>query len=628
MLLKKVIIENYRSIDHLEIDINEVAGSRFHTLFGINETGKSNILKAIALLTPDNSLLPEEQVQYNRDCNKNAIKMGKPIVLRYIFNITKEDELFEKIKTSNIELKSPGPIISPNRNSKKCQYYIVEKIIEYDEKSLRKEGYLIRRTDALNKIIDREGFKKDPDFITEKLIVTNADDITNIDSKNIQKHINSQAKQILDELLPNIIYWKYSDEYLITKPIDLNQFAKNLNNSVPLKHIFQLCNYKDDLIISNIKRIQSNFDIRKEFEEELSATITKHINRIWPQHPINIGIRIEGSNLCYIYVEDKGTLNQSFTMDQRSDGFKQFISILLSLSVRNITNDLTNNVILLDEPEISLHPGSIKCLRDELLNIAKNNIVFASSHSIFMVDKENLGRHYTVTKENSYTNIEAVDPKNPYQDEVVYNALGTSIFEIISRRMLIFEGRTDKDIFDAFTIKFKEHLEPVDIQTISATGSNQIPKYTKFFHNKLVSGFAVVDSDPDGRHARKEIEKSDEEFADCIFEINDLIEVDENDRTLEDILPKTLVLSCANDQYEANFDIEEDKPILKSIKEVKVKEQIHTDGKFEELKKSIVQTVINDVQHKSIAELEEEYPLYVQFLTNLHSKIKEVSNNA
>jgi len=239
-----------------------------------------------------------------------------------------------------------------------------------------------------------------------------------------------------------------------------------------------------------------------------------------------------------------------------------------------------------------------------------------------MVDKKNLERHYTVTKEDSATKIELVDPASPIQDDVIYNALGTSIFEIIKPYMLIFEGRTDKDIFDAFTRKFGEIIEPISIQTISATGANQIPKYAKFFHNKLVNGYAVVDSDKDGRYAITEIKKEDPEFANSVFELNELIEIDNKDRTLEDILPKSLILSCASNVYGIIFEIPDDKPILKIIKEIKVKEKIHTDGKLEDLKKSIVDNVLDDIQHKSIEELEAEYPLYVQFLKNLHGKMK------
>jgi AAA15 family ATPase/GTPase len=54
-----------------------------------------------------------------------------------------------------------------------------------------------------------------------------------------------------------------------------------------------------------------------------------------------------------------------FEVDKRSDGFKQFVSIILNLSIENETGVLNNKVILLDEPETHLHPSGQKYLRNE-----------------------------------------------------------------------------------------------------------------------------------------------------------------------------------------------------------------------------------------------------------------------
>ncbi|MDA3779190.1 MAG: AAA family ATPase [Bacteroidales bacterium] len=48
MILKKIIISNYKSIDNLEIDFNG-DNKGFFGFLGINEAGKSNLLKAISL---------------------------------------------------------------------------------------------------------------------------------------------------------------------------------------------------------------------------------------------------------------------------------------------------------------------------------------------------------------------------------------------------------------------------------------------------------------------------------------------------------------------------------------------------------------------------------------------------
>jgi predicted ATP-dependent endonuclease of OLD family len=80
-------------------------------------------------------------------------------------------------------------------------------------------------------------------------------------------------------------------------------------------------------------------------------------------------------------VEEKSD-TYKFEVDKRSDGFKQFVSIILNLSIENETGVLNNKVILLDEPETHLHPSGQKYLRNELLKISENNLVIYATHSI------------------------------------------------------------------------------------------------------------------------------------------------------------------------------------------------------------------------------------------------------
>jgi AAA15 family ATPase/GTPase len=606
MFLKKVIIENFRSIEHLEIDILDIAGCKLSTFFGINETGKSNILKAIALLDPTTT------VQYEFDCNKKANKFSEPINIKFIFEITKEDN-FKNVMSSVDANINVTDTFEPLK---------LEKVISFNDKSSREEYYRINPPEWINDITTDDYSSKST---AQKLFtfVVAAADVLN--KQNIEKCINAEAKALIDSIVPEILFWEPSDKYLITNQINLEQFKQNPDISIPLKHIFNLAGYDNEKIAYNVERIQTNGDVRADFEEELSQCITSYINKIWYEHLVNITVRLENNNFCEIYVEDKGVQRQRFNMLQRSDGFKQFISILLSLSVENTTNQLKNKIILLDEPERSLHPSSIRCLRDELLRISQNNVVLASSHSVFMVDKKNLERHYTVTKDNGETVLEQVNSENPIQDEVIYNSLGTSIFELLEPNMLIFEGRTDKDIFDTFTNKFKEELQPSDILTISATGTKPIPHYAKFFHSKLVNGFVVVDSDKDGRNAINAILQQDPEFEDSIFELKKLVELDKENATLEDLLPEEQVLSCANELYGINFESANGASILSHIKSVKIKKEIHTDGKLEELKKKIIHQVLDDVGKEDKETLKSKYPLYLEFIKNLHSKIKEVN---
>ena len=56
-------------------------------------------------------------------------------------------------------------------------------------------------------------------------------------------------------------------------------------------------------------------------------------------------------------------------MVDRSDGAKHFLSLILSISVANETDILKNNIIVIDEPEVHMHPSGIRYIREELLKI-------------------------------------------------------------------------------------------------------------------------------------------------------------------------------------------------------------------------------------------------------------------
>ena len=76
MILKKITIENFKSIrDEISFEIKEIADKKCFVLLGINESGKSNILEAISLLSD------EKKVNYDTDCNNKAEEKKKVLKL-------------------------------------------------------------------------------------------------------------------------------------------------------------------------------------------------------------------------------------------------------------------------------------------------------------------------------------------------------------------------------------------------------------------------------------------------------------------------------------------------------------------------------------------------------------------
>lgn len=608
MRLYKIEIENFRSIKNLEISLDPVDGTTAFTIFGINETGKSNILKAISLLSKDTKF------DYAKDCEKTAYRASENVSIDAYYKLEDDKFLSETIAKANL----------PPELSKSIKISEVRKNITFDSKGGREDAYWLYFG---NLNYDKYAYIENADK-TRKIILKSEKydgEIKDLDADALDLYLYETLTPSLDTKHPKVLFWASSKKYLITEPVNLNEFKSSFDVSVPLRNIFALADYlKQADVKKAIELGEKSIEERQFLEESLSVAATKHVNTLWPEHHINIKVRIESNNECTVFVEDKDNSKQRFSMEQRSDGFKHFISILLTLSAENITEQLKNVIILLDEPENSLHPSSIRYLKDELLSIGGSNIVVTASHSIFMVDKKNLGRHFTASKDNGSTVLVRVDPENPFTEEVVYEALGTSIYEVLEPNLIVFEGRTDKELFDYFSQKYKSKIKPPKIKSISATGVEQIPKYIKFFSGKLVKGFIAVDSDSAGRDCITNIVSDLPLMKDRCFHPKQFVDTLPDNATLEDMFPHELIVSVASTTYETDFALDPTKPIIEQIKKSKAARNIHKDHKLETLKRNILLRIIEEAKKLKHDEYVNKFPLFSKYLERLCSAIKAI----
>lgn len=164
---------------------------------------------------------------------------------------------------------------------------------------------------------------------------------------------------------------------------------------------------------------------------------------------------------------------------------------------------------LIDEPEIGLHPSGQTYLKDELIKIAKNNIVFVSTHSIFMIDKEQVDRHLLVSKKKEITEIRTVESSNITEEEVVYKALGYSLFEMLRPKNIIFEGWRDKRVFEIY-LKQKGALSPDDkrllanVGCLHSLGVKDIPRVANMCENFSRDYIIISDSDRPALEKKRE----------------------------------------------------------------------------------------------------------------------------
>ena len=396
MELEQIEISNYRSVKSETIKIKRINNSSTFCFIGINESGKSSLLKGI-------SLFEEESINYPGDFydEQEAIRIS----FLYTINSINLEWLRRKlIKEYKFDKKSAG-YIEPTK---------VKIVAEYEPNS---QG-VFKRTefvDFKNKVV--KGYSWN-----------DGSPIKISDENNGKKELN--VKEFFEENLPDyfwgyshdILFWESSDKYLILDEIDLLAFADNPEEiSIPLANCFKLAGYNINEIPAAIEKLSSPAPIRN-LESLLSDTVTKHINEIWPEHPVELKLEINNNKISLL-IEDNGVKHKAKTAHQRSDGFKQFISFLLTLSTERINKELRKTIMLLDEPETHLHPQAQLNLLKELIRITTNtnHIVFYASHSNYLIDKINLNRNLKVHKEkNDHTKLSYVSKSQSSYSEVNY----------------------------------------------------------------------------------------------------------------------------------------------------------------------------------------------------------------
>jgi predicted ATP-dependent endonuclease of OLD family len=371
MELQAIEIENFRSIEKLYMPIKKLGDSSYtFGLIGINEAGKSSILKAITLESFVTGMNRKDfgfdskniHVHLHYQFNKEEQKILRATVLEHEKDIEKTKLEFDKV-IQTIELNLD--------NSESIHYYSYKPIDDYN-----------------NEV---------EDFLRNQLD--------------------------LWQIRP--VFWTSEPRYLISGPINLTQFAASPSAiSIPLTNCFYLAGILD--IPGRISQCADDSTEVEHLQNQLGDAVTEHISKVWPNHPIRITFQIVDGYI-HFHVRDIGSKSKAKTADQRSDGFKQFVSFLLTVSAQAKNGELANTILLLDEPETHLHPQAQEFLLQELIKITQNrkgNIVLFATHSNYMIDKNDLSRNFKVEKSNDRTVIHQFDSSLSSFASVNYEVFG------------------------------------------------------------------------------------------------------------------------------------------------------------------------------------------------------------
>ena len=298
MKLHTIDIKNFKSIKSLNLKFS----GNLYCLVGKNETGKSNILKAIECLHSYDS----------KKFGENIKEIFLPNTrVEGVFAITPQEKvsLHAKVKSLNFNT------------------------ISYNTQALS----------FIKIILEGSSYKEDLVFV-----FNDNQEISARDLKEPRDKVNAA----ISNLMPSIEYFE-NEEFLL-EPFDVKKYLEDSNNPSfqSFQRLLRLGGLTDFKALTDLN-VEDIILIREEISDQVNSFIEKYYKSDYA-----LQIKIEShSGIFSIFFRDKYK-NLSNLMD-RSTGFRYFFSFLINkLYMQKFGRK--DSIYLLDEPALSLHPKSQK----------------------------------------------------------------------------------------------------------------------------------------------------------------------------------------------------------------------------------------------------------------------------
>jgi len=386
---EEITIKNYRAIDDLSFSPKKV-----NVLVGPNNSGKSSILEAIALLISGknfcknslgNSVLDQIIEKYSMDYILRD--QNKPVHITY-----KNYTLVMATYSTGYPIDETGTIIQ-NYFSQKIHEYLTQpnSINRYKSQFLKDNRVIYsppQRTKQLE--LDLQNKQRiqlrlpDPDEIdldenTQYIDHTLEDYIDGIYDK-IESDLYIRKKIVISGYSDSDLDFLYVDfniekKRFITRENIIYDFLRNYNS----RGFFTAYLKKTEIInfMSDLDTGSNTIIVEKLYDEIIKKNLmTESIEWIVSKIPYLKGIYKTNEGL---FVSLAGH-EQTIPLASMGDGLKSMLKIIF-LSVL-----AKNGAVVLEEPEMTMHPGYIEMLAESITLCSKETQFFISTHSKDLIE--------------------------------------------------------------------------------------------------------------------------------------------------------------------------------------------------------------------------------------------------
>ncbi|KKL79344.1 hypothetical protein LCGC14_2015760, partial [marine sediment metagenome] len=245
---------------------------------------------------------------------------------------------------------------------------------------------------------------------------------------------------------------------------------------------------------------------------------------------------------------------QNVEPGKRSEGFKWYLSFLLDFNAQ-FGSEITNCLILLDEPGIHLHPGAQKLLLKQIEKLAQDNQIIYTTHLPFMINRMFPNRIIYLSKKDGITKMNQPIKFGVFDDDLLSSTLGFD-FNSLSRWgdiNLFIEGITDELLLKKIILTKAEKDNEIilDLNEISLNPINGVNNLENFIRVSQVTNskfLVLLDNDDTAREAIAKYKKRPKSHPKTI----DHILLLDQDKEIEDYIPIQILNESLGDLRNSN----------------------------------------------------------------------------
>ncbi|BDX38715.1 hypothetical protein CYCD_20700 [Tenuifilaceae bacterium CYCD] len=527
MIIRKVLIENFRAYKNIDISFNK----GINVIIGKNDVGKSTILEALDIFFG--------QSRIKIDISDKCVYSSGNIAITVVFEIDKDKEYLidSDVRTNLVNeflLNKEGYL--EIRKEWDCSK---EKLTASSLKTSLKAFYPKTFSDnplPTLKITDLKKLLEDKNSIVDLVDLSeylNNNEFEGIDIESYDPDSNKKPVVKIDNRkradIRGLLYKLSNNSELCELSIPMDkEDGKNiyqaLESDFPQYELFQSDRENKDnekdvqdplKVITRkvIKEQQSVLDkISKELEErveEISNQTLEKLKEMNPELAKELSAELHSKDWASLF-DYSFTSDSGIPLNKRGSGIRRLVLLNFFRAEAENRNTSTNNTIYaLEEPETSQHADNQKMIMKAFKEIAQkpNHQVFITTHSnnlIKMVQPDEI----TFIKKGE------TQPVIVESDNVIYEVakdLGT-LPSLNSNVVILVEGITDKYFLENINQLIPEYKEIIDLNVshipLFWVGGSNVSNWvdTRPLQSQNIVEFHLYDSDGKD-HYKTEIDK-------------------------------------------------------------------------------------------------------------------------